>query len=85
LKNVVDSGITEVAGDWKLKVNLEKPFSMEYMNTMAVTSQYAITATVCSATLKDEAVNQIINVINFEEIKARAIVIILRNEAMGGT
>jgi hypothetical protein len=39
---------------------------------------------VCFATLKkDEMVNQIINVINFEGIKARAIEITLRNKARG--
>jgi hypothetical protein len=54
------------------------------MDAMAVATQYAVTVTVCFATLKDKAVNQIINAINFEEIKkARAIVIILRNNTMG--
>jgi hypothetical protein len=37
---------------------------------------------VCFATLKDKAVIQIVNAINFEEIKATWTVIFLRNEAM---
>jgi hypothetical protein len=35
------------------------------------------------ATLKDEVLGQIIKAVNFEEMKARAIEIILRNEAKG--
>jgi hypothetical protein len=74
----------EAVGNWMLKVDLEEPFSAEYSNIMAVATKDAVTATVCFATLKDKAVNQIMNAINFlEEIKARGTVIILRNEAKG--
>ncbi len=54
---------------------------MECMNIMAdVDTELQNTET---ATLMDKAVNQIMNAIDFEEIKARAIVIMLRNKAMG--
>jgi hypothetical protein len=53
------------------------------MNIMAVATKDEVTLTVCFATLKDKAVNQIMNAINLEEIKARAIGVILRNKAMG--
>jgi hypothetical protein len=56
---------------------------MEFMKRMAVATKEEVTLTVCFATPKDKAVNQIMNAINFEEIKARAIVVILRNKAMG--
>ncbi len=42
-----------------------------------------VTASMLVATLKDKAENHIMNAINFEEIKARVLVIIFRNKAMG--
>jgi hypothetical protein len=42
-----------------------------------------MTATVCFLALLDEEVNQSIKAINSEETKARAIKILLRNEARG--
>jgi hypothetical protein len=44
-----------------------------------------VTATVCFVGLRDKAVNQIMKAINFEDIGARSIEIILRNEARMGT
>jgi hypothetical protein len=74
----------EAVGNWRLQVDLvQEPFLVEYMNIMAVATQDAGTATVYFATLKGKVVNQIMNAINFEELKARAMVIILRNKVMG--
>jgi hydrogenase maturation factor HypE len=53
------------------------------MNKILVTAKDAATATVCIVALYEGVVDQIMNAINFEEIKARAIVVILRKEARG--
>ena len=47
------------------------------------TNEAVTVLTVCFATLKYQVVNQIMNAINFEERKTRAIVVILKNKAMG--
>jgi hypothetical protein len=59
-----------------LAVDPQAPFSMEYMKRMAVATKDAVTATVCFGSLKEEVVHQIMNDINFEDMKARAIEII---------
>jgi hypothetical protein len=75
-----ESDLMEAVGNWKLKVDLQEPLLMEYMNKMA--TKDAVTAKVCIATLKDKGgVNQIMNAFDFLEIKPRAIVVTLRNEA----
>jgi hypothetical protein len=49
---VTESGIMEAGGNWKLKVDLEEgPFSVEYMNILAVPTKDAVTAAVCIVTL----------------------------------
>jgi hypothetical protein len=68
---VVESDGMVAVGDWKLKVDVEETFSMEWMNRMAVATDDIVTApVVCFATLKDKTVNQIKNAVGFEEIKA---------------
>ncbi len=49
---------------------------------MGVSIKFTIKAAVCFATLKEMTVKEIMNAIDFEEIKAREIVIMLRNDAM---
>jgi hypothetical protein len=70
-------------GNWQLQVDLQEPCTtMEYKNRVALATEDAVTVMVYFVTLKDEVVNQIINAVNFEEIKARgAIETILRNQA----
>ncbi len=68
--------------NWQLKLDLQEPCLAEW-NMVVLAIKDAVTAMVYFTTLKDEVVNQIINAINFEEIQARAIEIILRNEARG--
>jgi hypothetical protein len=83
MKDVVESDITAAVGNWHLMVDLQEPCSAESKNRVALAIEDAVTATSCFATLKDEVENQIINASNFEEIKARAIEIIVRNQARG--
>jgi hypothetical protein len=67
-------------GNWQLQVDLQQePCSAEYKNRVALATEDAVTVMVNFMTFKDEVMYQIINAINFEEIKARAIEIMLRN------
>jgi hypothetical protein len=51
---------------------------------MMTAAKTQVTATICIAALKEGVVvDQIMNAIKFEEIKARAIVVILRNKSRG--
>jgi hypothetical protein len=77
----VESDNTKAIVNWRLKVDLEDPLSTEYVNKMTMTAKYTVTATVCTEALKEGVAAQIMNAINFEEIKAKAIVAILRNES----
>jgi hypothetical protein len=81
LMHAVESAFTEAIGNWRLKVDREDhPLSAECVNKMMTTAKYIGTAMICIAALKEGVVNQIMTAIDFEEIKARAIVVILRNE-----
>jgi hypothetical protein len=77
------SYLSEIVGGWK--VHLEDPLLAEWVNKMMMTAaKTQVTATICIAALKEGVVvDQIMNAIKFEEIKARAIVVILRNKSRG--
>jgi hypothetical protein len=76
LKDAVERDITKAVGNWKLMVDQEDSSSAECKNTITVTAKDTVTATVCIAALKEGVVDQTRNAISFEEIKARAIVVI---------
>ena len=82
MKDVAVSEIMYTVENWQWKIELQGPCSAKYKNNLALATDNGVTVTVlCFVTFKDEVVNQIINAINSKEIKAKAIQIILRNEA----
>ena len=70
LKYIVESDNTKAVGNWMLKVDLEDLLSAECMNKMMVSAKDTVTATVCIVPLKEGVVDQIMNAIDFEELKA---------------
>jgi hypothetical protein len=81
--DVVESDIIKAVGNLKLKVDLEDLLSAESVNKTMVTAKITVSAMFCIAPLKVGVEDQNMNAINLEEIKLRAIVVILRNEARG--
>jgi hypothetical protein len=78
--------ITKDIGIWRLKVDLEDRFSAECTNKMTMTAEDTETAKIRIAALKEVGgvVDQIMYAIDFErEIKARAIMVILRIKIKG--
>jgi hypothetical protein len=81
LMHAAESDFMEAIGNWRLKVGLEDPSSAECVNKMMMTAKYTVKAMICIAALKEGVVNQIMTAINFEEVKTRAVVVILRSES----
>jgi hypothetical protein len=78
MQDVVEGDVMAAVGNLQLQVDPQESCSAEYKNRVALATggSVTVTASMLAATLKDKAVN-------FEEMKARAIEIILWHKARG--
>jgi hypothetical protein len=83
LEKAVQKDITEKVASWNWEIDLEEPCQDISKKNVAVGTKTTVSARVCFATLQEVMGKHIVNVIDFEETKAAAMEIILKNKARG--